>query len=84
MGCRTGFYLLLTGNYSSEDIVPLLKEMFSFIASYTEDVPGASPVCCGNYLEMEYFAFKARLVLILDRGGWYIIIEKTDLKGETL
>ncbi len=52
MGCRTGFYLLLTGNYSSEDIVPLLKEMFSFIASYTEEVPGASPVCCGNYLDM--------------------------------
>ena len=34
MGCRTGFYLLLAGEYTSEDIVPLLKEMFSFIANF--------------------------------------------------
>ena len=29
MGCRTGFYLLLAGDYSSADIVPLLKEMYT-------------------------------------------------------
>lgn len=52
MGCRTGFYLLLAGEYSSEDIVPLLKEMFSFIASFDGEVPGASAICCGNYLDM--------------------------------
>ena len=27
MGCRTGFYLLLTGDYESRDIVPLMKEL---------------------------------------------------------
>ena len=26
MGCRTGFYLLLTGDYTSADIVPLMKK----------------------------------------------------------
>lgn len=52
MGCRTGFYLLLTGDYSSADIVPLMKEMFSFIASYEGEVPSASARDCGNYLDM--------------------------------
>lgn len=52
MGCRTGFYLLLTGDYSSSDIVPLMKEMFSFIASYEGEIPGASARDCGNYLDM--------------------------------
>ncbi len=52
MGCRTGFYLLLAGEYTSGDIVPLLKEMFSFIASFDGEVPGASAICCGNYLDM--------------------------------
>ena len=32
MGCRTGFYLLLAGKYTSEEIVPLMREMFTFIA----------------------------------------------------
>ena len=52
MGCRTGFYLLLAGDYASADIVPLMRDMFSFIASYEGDVPGASPKDCGNYLDM--------------------------------
>ena len=52
MGCRTGFYLLLTGDYTSADIVPLVKEMFEFIADYEGEIPGASPKDCGNYLDM--------------------------------
>ena len=52
MGCRTGFYLLLTGDYTSADIVPLMKEMFEFIAGYEGEIPGASPKDCGNYLDM--------------------------------
>lgn len=52
MGCRTGFYLLLTGDYSSQDILPLLKEMFTFISEFEGDVPGASAKDCGNYLDM--------------------------------
>ena len=52
MGCRTGFYLLLAGDYDSENIVDLLKEMFVFIADFEDKVPGASAKDCGNYLDM--------------------------------
>lgn len=52
MGCRTGFYLLLNGDYESRDIVPLMKEMFAFIASFEGDIPGACAKDCGNYLDM--------------------------------
>lgn len=52
MGCRTGFYLLLAGDYQSKDIVPLITEMFQFISTFDEDVPGASAKDCGNYLDM--------------------------------
>ena len=52
MGCRTGFYLLLSGDYESRDIVPLMKELFSFIAGFEGAVPGASAKDCGNYLDM--------------------------------
>ena len=52
MGCRTGFYLLLFGDYESRDIIPLMQEMFAFIRDYTGEVPGASPRDCGNYLDM--------------------------------
>ena len=52
MGCRTGFYLLLAGEYASRDIVPLMTEMFTFIAGFDGDVPGACAKDCGNYLDM--------------------------------
>lgn len=52
MGCRTGFYLLLAGDYTSRDIVPLMKELFIFIRDFKEDVPGACAKDCGNYLDM--------------------------------
>ena len=52
MGCRTGFYLLLAGDYESSDIVELLKDMFVFIRDFKNEVPGASPKDCGNYLDM--------------------------------
>ena len=51
MGCRTGFYLILSGEYQSQDILPLMKEMFAFIAGYEGDVPGANARDCGNYLD---------------------------------
>ena len=52
MGCRTGFYLILAGDYKSEDIIPLLKEMFAFIRDYEGTIPGAAAKDCGNYLDM--------------------------------
>ena len=52
MGCRTGFYLLLSGDYDSKDIVMLMKEMFTFIRDFRGEVPGACAKDCGNYLDM--------------------------------
>lgn len=52
MGCRTGFYLLLAGEYTSKDIVPLMIEMYEFIRDFKDEVPGASAKDCGNYLDM--------------------------------
>ena len=52
MGCRTGNYLLLAGDYESKDIVPLLKEMYTFMAEFEGEVPGAAAKDCGNYLDM--------------------------------
>jgi len=52
MGCRTGFYLILAGDYKSADVVPLLKEMFAFIRDYEGAIPGAAARDCGNYLDL--------------------------------
>lgn len=52
MGCRTGFYMLLAGDYESKDVVPLVKEMFAFMKDFEGDVPGAAARDCGNYLDM--------------------------------
>ena len=52
MGCRTGFYLILSGELTSEEALPLVKETFQFISQFEGDVPGASPVECGNYRDL--------------------------------
>ena len=52
MGCRTGFYLLLHGDLSSQDVLPLVTDCFRFIRDFRGEVPGASPRDCGNYLDM--------------------------------
>lgn len=52
MGCRTGFYVIFAGDLQSADIIDLLKEMFTFIAEFDGEVPGAHPKDCGNYLDM--------------------------------
>lgn len=51
MGCRTGFYVILKGKLKSIDIVELIKEMFDFISKYEGEIPGATEVECGNYLD---------------------------------
>ena len=51
MGCRTGFYLVVFGELTSEGILPLVRELFEFVADFEGDVPGAAPEECGNYLD---------------------------------
>lgn len=52
MGCLTGNYLIVKGDLTSADVLPLMKETFSFIASFDDAVPGATARDCGNYLLM--------------------------------
>ena len=51
MGCRTGCYLIMAGDLEAKDIIPLLIEMFRFARDFEGDIPGASPIECGNYLD---------------------------------
>ncbi len=63
MGCRTGFYMLLAGDMSSADAVPLVRELMDFIIGFEGEIPGYSPKDCGNYLDnnlsvAQYYAAK--------------------------
>ena len=51
MGCRTGNYLILAGDYESKDVVELIRDTFAFIADYDDEIPGACAKDCGNYLD---------------------------------
>ena len=52
MGCRTGFYLLLAGDYTSRDALSLVRDCFCFVRDFQGEIPGASAKDCGNYLDM--------------------------------
>lgn len=51
MGCRTGFYLVVFGEVSSRDILPLVTGLFEFVRGFEGEIPGARPEECGNYLD---------------------------------
>ena len=53
MGCRTGFYMVLAGDYDSKDVVELVTRMFIFMKDFEGDVPGACAKDCGNYLDID-------------------------------
>lgn len=50
MGCLTGFYLLLKGDCSPEQIRPLLIDTFRFMSEFVGEIPGATAQDCGNWL----------------------------------
>ena len=51
MGCRTGFYLILEGDLSSEDILPVIRQMLEWISTFDGIIPGATAAECGNWQE---------------------------------
>ena len=63
MGCRTGFYMILSGEYKSLDVIDLVKEMFEFIINYEGTIPGASAIECGNYLDLNLSTYSAAFIL---------------------
>lgn len=66
MGCRTGFYMLISGKYSAADILPLAIELFEFVRDFTGAVPGAEAKDCGNYLDMNLPMAKLAAKIFLD------------------
>lgn len=60
MGCRTGFYLIMSGNTPPSEVVKLMTELFEFVADFEGKVPGASAVECGNYTDIDLPAAKER------------------------
>lgn len=72
MGCRTGFYLLLFGTPSCEEVAPLVLKMCNFILNFEGDIPGARAEECGNFLEQnlsmaKYYVRRYRDALERDR-----------------
>lgn len=53
MGCCTGNYLLVQGDWKSADMVTLIRETMEFVAQFDGEIPGASPRDCGNYSFMD-------------------------------
>lgn len=71
MGCLTGNYLLLRGDWQSRDIVELMRRTFRFVANFEGEIPGAAPADCGNWLlhDLPMARYEARKYLeeVLDR-----------------
>lgn len=69
MGCRTGCYLVMFGDLKSQDVYDLVIEMCDFVINFEGDIPGASPIECGNYSEQN-----------LNMAKYYIKKYKKDLQ----
>lgn len=69
MGCRTGCYLLMFGDLTSNDVFDLVINLCDFIINFEGEIPGAKPEECGNYSEQnlsmaKYYISKYRQDLI--------------------
>ncbi|MDE6072349.1 MAG: S-ribosylhomocysteine lyase [Muribaculaceae bacterium] len=53
MGCCTGNYLLVSGDYTPRQVLPLIREAMQFVAGFEGEIPGATPRDCGNYSFMD-------------------------------
>ncbi len=51
MGCRTGCYLVMFGHLDSKDVLELILKLCDFVLSFEGEIPGASAVECGNFME---------------------------------
>ncbi len=73
MGCLTGNYLLLSGDYAPQDIVQLMRRTFRFVSEFEGEVPGVAARDCGNWLlldlPMARWEAKKFLTEVLDNIG---------------
>ncbi len=74
MGCLTGCYLIVKGRPKPQELQPLLVRAFEYVRDYGGEVPGATPVNCGNYLLHDLPMAKweaARFVEVLKTSACY-------------
>jgi len=74
MGCLTGCYLIVKGRPKPNELTPLLIRAFRFCAEYEGEVPGATPINCGNYLlhDLNMAKYEAKRYLeILENSPCY-------------
>ncbi len=76
MGCRTGFYLVVFGDISSEEIFDTVVSMCGFIEDFEGEIPGASPIECGNFSEQnlnmaKYYVKKYKDAVVRDKNFVY-------------
>ena len=67
MGCRTGFYLVVYGDYTSEEILPVIEALFLHIRDFEGKIPGASKRECGNYKDMDLIGAKKAAGTFVDK-----------------
>ncbi len=62
MGCLTGNYLIIKGEYPCEEMRQLMLRAFRYVVDYDDEVPGTTPATCGNYLmhDLPMAKFEAR------------------------
>ncbi|MDE6577842.1 MAG: S-ribosylhomocysteine lyase [Muribaculaceae bacterium] len=77
MGCCTGNYLIMQGDLTPQQIVPLLRDTFSFIADFEGEIPGATPKDCGNFSFNDLQAARKAAKIFLDEV-------LTDIKPENM
>lgn len=68
MGCRTGCYLVMFGDLTSNDIYQMVIALCDFIIEFEGEIPGAKPEECGNFSEQN-----------LNMAKFYIKKYKTEL-----
>ena len=66
MGCLRGNYLIVKGDLTSRDILPLMQETFLLIANYEGEIPGATERDCGNYILQDLAMARYEAIKYLD------------------
>ena len=87
MGCLTGFYMIVKGRPAAADMYPIILEAFKNMRDFEGEVPGASPVNCGNYLMHDLPMAKweaARFVEYLESADKNVIFEYPKTERLTL
>jgi len=74
MGCRTGFYLTVQGEPAPEAVLGAFEAALKDVLAHEGEVPGATPLSCGNYRDHDLEGAKRWAERVLDAG---LIVQET-------